>query len=126
MFSLAILACVVIRGDAVDDSLFTFTSLAILAIGYVAFAVLFVCSKIFIDRLVARWRHNALTEIERAWAQDGERAALSLCGRICSLKSCAKALGGGRRVSSKDLVAILLARATFAVNVATMALGLAA
>lgn len=60
------------------DSLFTFTLLAILAIGHIAFAVLFVCFKIFIDRLVARWRHNALTESERAWAQDGERAALSL------------------------------------------------
>lgn len=78
LFSVAILACVDIRGDAVGDSLFTFTLLAILAIGYVAFAALFVCFKIFIDKLVARWRHNALTEIERAWTQDGERAALSL------------------------------------------------
>lgn len=60
------------------DSLFTFTLLAILAIGHVTFAALFVCFKIFIDRLVDRWRHNALTEIERAWTQDGERAALSL------------------------------------------------
>lgn len=114
---MAILACVVICGDASGDSLFTFTLLAILAIGYVAFAVLIVCSKIFIDRLVARWSHNALTEIERA--------ALSPCGRICSLESYAKAVGVGRRVSSKDLVAILLARTMFAVNVAAMALGLA-
>ena len=125
LFSVAILACVVIRGDAVGDSLFTFTLLAVLAIGYVTFAVLFVCSRIFINRLVARWCHNALAEIERAWAQDGERAALSLRGRICSFESCAKALGVGRRVSSKDLAAILLATATFAVNILTMALGLA-
>lgn len=88
--------------------------------------MLFVCSGIFINRLVARWRHNALAEIERAWAMDGGLAALSLCGRVCSLENFAKALGVGRRVSSKDLAATLLATATFAVNVAMMTLGLAA
>lgn len=37
LFSVVILVCVVIRGNAVGDSLFTFTLLAILPIGYVFF-----------------------------------------------------------------------------------------
>ena len=55
LLSVAIMAYIVIRGDVTGDGWVTFTLLSIFAVGYVTFAVLFVCSKIFIGRLAAQW-----------------------------------------------------------------------
>lgn len=123
LLSIAILACVVIRGDAVTDRLLTFSLLSILAVGYVTFAVLCVCSKIFIDRLVVRWRRGALARLGQiCMGGDGEGVSVA-CAKVCMLEDCAKALGVSCRVSSTDVVMVFLAVITFVVNAVSMVLG---
>lgn len=104
----------------------TFSLLGILAVGYVTFAVLCVCSKIFIDRLAARWRRYALATLGQICMEgNGERTSM-VCAKVCMLEDCAKALGVSRRISSTDVVMVFLAAITFVVNAVSMVLGFSA
>lgn len=128
ILSVVILAGVFMSDGGARDTIMVLTMFAVLVVGFVTFAVLFACARLYINQLTDRWASTALVELERVATSGGPNAlckALPDPDVLDQLRRLEGALRYGDRVSATDKTMLVLTIATLAVNAVSMFLALA-